>query len=1182
MNLKRTMRGIAGTGLAALASIAVLCSTLVIPVAQAATSVTLPNYYMDGMVFQHDKPFVVKGSAQPGTTVTVRIGDRQASAMAGGTGLFSVEVPASPARLDPYALTVSTNGTTVKTINKVYSGEVVVDAGQSNMDASYERFYADKNKVTANLDGRITLDQLPALVDDANIHFVKADWQADSSKAAFDLPLRYSTTSWLNAHNDAGRLSYVAQYAAAEIRAKEPTMPVGVFDLAWSGTYLARHVSGGDLWNTHYAPLTGINAMGILWYQGESDAGSNVTPQLRRDQYLRLWPKFLKDLRSNFGDDSLPFVEAQLARHYDPSYYYFPIQAIQASTAATTANVGMVSTLDTDKGAPILHPLGKEIVGRRMADQLLALHDGTSAPSGPIASKATANGKTVTVEFKYGDGLKTCTPVYSMSATYDHVCDDDQSGDVHEVEIAGTDGVFHKADAHVSGSTLTATADDIHGTPTQIRYAADSLAADPNLYNGIGQPSGAFLLDIAGASPATVRYVMFRPNGGNRPIVPGQGTVGTAITLPSDLSKNGYRLKGWCADSKGEGVINKPGASYTIPSSSTELFAIWEKTDGAPSTPMTPTTHTVAFDANGGTGSVASISFADGGKVRIPDGAALTRSGFDFAGWNTKADGSGTAVPANQEITGGNADIILYAQWKAESSPSQPGTADGSETHKRITLTDKRKNLYRITLDAKGTGSTNKAVIPSDVVLLVDETNSMRECSDGSTKADTGIPCKNGASKRDNLGSIVDKAVTAILATNQGRPTDQQSRVSVVRFAGRRANYPPVAVSGFTTDKATALPAGWNNGDDLWQKGTDWGDALENVGKAGQPRTNVHKQVVLITDGLSNASADDYTQVGTTFDSAFAPADEATVQKKIKAYTLANQRALKAVDSLVAEGWNLRVVGVNADASAAAAGNGFRRAGQYPYVNSNGDLGFYRKGSQPAGWLPQIEWLAAMARKAGDTSATGFDFKATDIDSIVNALTSMVITTSTMRNAVITDPLSDWVDPVGLTDGKGTGITVTKDGKAMTSGYTAAYNAKTRTVTVRFDGDLADGSVYAASFAVTPSDKAITDHRSGAAYPDTGDPDTGETSAGKKGYVSNKDAVLSWNDVTTTNGAESSTAARASYPHPVVQAPSIPIIQALPDAGNRITLLTVLASAGCLISLLGLGAVLAYRRTYGK
>lgn len=245
-------------------------------------------------------------------------------------------------------------------------------------------------------------------------------------------------------------------------------------------------------------------------------------------------------------------------------------------------------------------------------------------------------------------------------------------------------------------------------------------------------------------------------------------------------------------------------------------------------------------------------------------------------------------------------------------------------------------------------------------------------------------------------------------------------------------------------------------------------------------------------------------------------------------------------------------------------------AGNYPYVGKDGSMGFYKKGSQPSGYLPQIEWLASVANNAGDGTAIGSDFKATDIDSIVNALTSTVITSTTMRNTTITDPLSKWVDPVGLQDGKGIGITVTKDGKAMTSGYTATYDAKTRTVKVVLPGDLADGSTYQVAFEVSLSDAARTHYMLNGAYPDTGEANTGQN-AGKKGYFTNGDATLKWDDVTTTGGAPLSVSHIAKYAKPVARYDSgnLPpvLTSSLPGTGGKVSLISVISGIGVLTAL---------------
>lgn len=75
----------------------------------------------------------------------------------------------------------------------------------------------------------------------------------------------------------------------------------------------------------------------------------------------------------------------------------------------------------------------------------------------------------------------------------------------------------------------------------------------------------------------------------------------------------------------------------------------------------------LVFDANGGSGSMATQSF-DSGLAKALTGNAFTKAGYVFAGWNTAADGSGTAYGDRQEVSFSPADdgelLTLYAQWK--------------------------------------------------------------------------------------------------------------------------------------------------------------------------------------------------------------------------------------------------------------------------------------------------------------------------------------------------------------------------------------------------------------------------------------------------------------------------------------------------------------------------------------
>lgn len=118
-------------------------------------------------------------------------------------------------------------------------------------------------------------------------------------------------------------------------------------------------------------------------------------------------------------------------------------------------------------------------------------------------------------------------------------------------------------------------------------------------------------------------------------------------------------------------------------------------------------------------------------------------------------------------------------------------------------------------------------------------------------------------------------------------------------------------------------------------------------------------------------------------------------------------------------------------------------------------------------------------------------------------------------------------------------VTVKNGNTTLKSGYTATYNSDSRTVTVTFNGT--DGivvkktDVIDVSFKVKPSDAAYADYASGNNYPDTGDANTGDVSAGQRGYYSNADAKLNYCVLTEVNNVTSCEPTEAVYPHPVVQ-----------------------------------------------
>ena len=143
----------------------------------------------------------------------------------------------------------------------------------------------------------------------------------------------------------------------------------------------------------------------------------------------------------------------------------------------------------------------------------------------------------------------------------------------------------------------------------------------------------------------TPSTVTFNANGGTGTM---NSITGFTVTIPTNsFTKANHEFIGWNTKADGSGTSYTAGQSVAL-SGNITLYAIWIRQ------------YTVSFNANGGTGTVASI-VTTGTTVTLPANA-FTRSKHRFDRWNTKADGSGTSYSAGQTITL-SADITLYAIW---------------------------------------------------------------------------------------------------------------------------------------------------------------------------------------------------------------------------------------------------------------------------------------------------------------------------------------------------------------------------------------------------------------------------------------------------------------------------------------------------------------------------------------
>lgn len=115
--------------------------------------------------------------------------------------------------------------------------------------------------------------------------------------------------------------------------------------------------------------------------------------------------------------------------------------------------------------------------------------------------------------------------------------------------------------------------------------------------------------------------------------------------------------------------------------------------------------YNVFYSGNGytaGTVPTDATAYANEAEVIAKVAGTMARTGYTFAGWNTKRDGSGTSIAAGEDFHMGISDITLYAQWAIVGGDGSSGsllddtlnicTLDELKTYLNIRITDVTKD----------------------------------------------------------------------------------------------------------------------------------------------------------------------------------------------------------------------------------------------------------------------------------------------------------------------------------------------------------------------------------------------------------------------------------------------------------------------------------------------------------
>jgi sialate O-acetylesterase len=224
------------------------------------------------------------------------------------------------------------------------------------------------------------------------------------------------------------------------------------------------------------APIVPFTTRGVIWYQGEGNAGNS-------DEYRVLFPTMIAAWRREWGRADWPFLFVQLAAYGARNGDWPGLRAAQAYARDTVPHSGMALAIDCGEENQI-HPRAKQPVGERLARLALAQVYGRTevVARGPRAERAERTDGRVTVRFAHAaGGLQTS----------------DGALVVPGFEVAGDDGRFRPVSAEIISADQLRLGVEKEAYVTAVRYAWSAWMATPlNLKNGAGLPAEPFKLPV--------------------------------------------------------------------------------------------------------------------------------------------------------------------------------------------------------------------------------------------------------------------------------------------------------------------------------------------------------------------------------------------------------------------------------------------------------------------------------------------------------------------------------------------------------------------------------------------------------------------------------------------------------------------------------------------------------------
>lgn len=499
--------------------------------ASLLAELSLPHFFSDHMVLQREREAAIWGKASPNSKVTVSFKGKTASATANDNGHWRAVIPTGAADATGAELTVKA-GADSATIKDVLVGEVWLASGQSNMYYTMNRTPAYADLMTKASYPGLRMFNAPLVTADKPQADIEGEWSLCTpetvpgfSAVAFffalklhqelGVPVGVLKTCWggkpvetftsREALNTLPGTKVMVDKLMAEAAAYDPVRAKANYETQlekWKATMAAAKGKSaeerkrlpkkpsepkppleteglpGVLFDAMIHPFVGYTMRGAIWYQGEGNARAGAVPY---DQTL---PLMIRDWRKRWGDD-FSFYFVQLANFHASSTVpgtpdpWALLQDRMRHILVSTPKTGMAVINDVGEVSDI-HPKDKMTPGNRLARWALAKDYGRDLVySGPLFKSSEVKDGVVRVTFNHaGQGLKSR-----------------DGADLKRFEIAGSDRVWHWADAKIDGkdSVLVSNADVKQ--PVAVRYAWAANPEGANLVNSDGLPASIFRTD---------------------------------------------------------------------------------------------------------------------------------------------------------------------------------------------------------------------------------------------------------------------------------------------------------------------------------------------------------------------------------------------------------------------------------------------------------------------------------------------------------------------------------------------------------------------------------------------------------------------------------------------------------------------------------------------------------------